>query len=254
MPASSDPEASAGSTASAARPRRFPRARIWAPLLGAPLIGLLAVVGLPLASPLFPAETIVSCTIQEQTLSSSRRSGIAPTQSSDCGAFVSRKTVACTSDPSTELALIPGFTYDLAVRGPRIPPFAAPVIHSATVSAEQKLRIAGDYSELFEPPEGLELPEGYAEEAEQRTAEIREEFEAEWGVEALRAFDYEQPPFDPRCELGRSVMTSKGIQHEQPERAEHLLTPPEGVVPRDPLLPCEGFRCTDPLERLPGGE
>ncbi|GAB2554207.1 hypothetical protein [Leucobacter ruminantium] len=254
MPASSDSEASAGSTASAARPRRLPRARIWAPLLGAPLIGLLVVVGLPLASPLFPAETVGSCTIQEGPFTGSRRSGIAPKQSSDCGTFVSRKTVACTSDPSTELALIPGFTYDLVVRGPRIPPFAAPVIHSATVSAEQRLQLPGDYSELFEPPEGLELPDGYADEAEQRTAEIREEFEAEWGVEALRAFDYEQPPFDPRCELGRSVMTSQGIQHVQRERAEYLLTPPEGVVPRDPLLPCEGFQCGDPLEGLPGGE
>jgi hypothetical protein len=212
-----------------ARPARRRRGRvIWA-TIALPLIALLVVIGIPLASPLFPAETIVSCTIEKTALR--ERRAITPKQFSDCGAFISRKTVECTNDTGRDLALIPGITYDLVVRGPRLAPVALPVIESATVSAAQK-----------HPPAAAEADDTPSD------LPALQELEQRFSPEGLRAFDYEQPPYDPLCQVSRSIMTTMGVQLVDPVRAEQLLTPPEGLVPRHPKLPCEGVQCRAPLE------
>lgn len=222
---SADAEEAAEAGSSDTRRRR--RLRIWLQALGFPLVALLLAFGLPLASPLFPADEMTSCTIEQRERG---RRDFMPKVASDCGTFVVSGAVPCSSDPSRTLRLIRGYTYDLVVRGPRIPLPASPVVHSATVSAEQK-HGEPDYSELFDSP---------------ASSPALEELEQRFSPETLHAFDYEQPPFDPDCEVSRSVMTSIGIQHVSPGRAETLLAPPEGVTPREPLLPCEGYHC-DPV-------
>ena len=197
-------------------------------VLGALLVG----VGLPLANPLFPASEVSSCTIGKKLIR--ERRVIVPKQVSDCGRFVSRQRVACSSDPGTEVPLIAGVTYDLVVRGPRLGRLTSPTIASATVSEVQTYpRTAA----------GADLENSWSGAAHT----LMEEF----SVEALRAFDYEQPPYDAECEVGRSVMTTKGIQFVDAERAAELLAPPPGTAPRAPLLPCRGFPCTDPFDDLP---
>lgn len=222
-PDTDSPEATAGN--SSAGGRLPSRRRLWASLLGLPLIIVIVIFGIPLANPLFPSETITSCTFEDRTVSE-RRSGILPRQHSDCGSFISQKSVVCTASPKTELSLTIGSTFDLIVRGPRLTPFTAPVIVSAQVSATQKL------PDLHEDPA----------EAQSDIPAVQE-LAKQFSPEVLRAFDYEQPPDDPQCETGRSVMTSQGIQYVSPTRAEQLLTPPEGTVPADPKLACRGFQC-----------
>lgn len=209
------------------RVRTRSRARIVWSVIAIPLIALLVVIGAPLASPLFPAETITSCTVEKKNLKPKR--SITPKVNSDCGVFTSVKTVDCTNTLGKSLALIPGFTYDLVVRGPRIPLITQPVIVSAAVSPEQKNTPDWD---RFDTPSEIE-----------GVQKLQEQF----SPDTLRAFDYEQPPYDPQCQVSRHVMTAKGLQLVDPARAERLLAVPAGVAPRDPKLPCEGFPCSDPV-------
>lgn len=180
---------------------------------------------LPFASPIFPASEVESCTVTGDNFDSRRRNFI-PKRPTDCGTFVARKSVTCTSDPSREVSLLTGYTYDLTVRGPRIPLLSVPVVDSAILSRQQarvQPSTLGDGDDLH--------------------SEAARELMEQFSPENLRAFDYEQPPFDPSCDPSRNVMTSVGIQAVTPADALVLLTPPAGETPRAPLLPCSGFQC-----------
>ena len=183
-------------------------------------------IGLRVTNGAFPEQQVDSCTFQSRASDSGRHSALLPSAETDCGSFHADSMVPCTSDPDREVLLAPGTTYDLIVRGPRIPMIAAPQIVSAVVSVEQR-------DEAGDPLEGVDL-EGH---------EKLQQLQEEWSPESLRAFDDEQPPFGPSCDALRSVMTSKGIQSVRPARAEQYLTVPDGVTARDPLLPCEGYQC-----------
>lgn len=204
-----------------------PRRWLWF-AIALPLIPLVLAFGMPLLNGLFPQEEIVACTIEEKSSFRNRKAGrLLPNLPSDCGGFRSPKEVTCTSDQTQQLALIPGFTYDLVVRGPRLPLIGGPNIVSATVSPQQRYPYAVDVTEVDES-----------------ASEALQELQRSLLPETLRAFDYEQPPYDPQCDLLRGVMTTKGIQLVPAQRAEELLTPPQGVQAREPKLPCRGYQCS----------
>lgn len=175
----------------------------------------------------FPAQEIASCTLSDTNAPTGRRSILRARIASDCGRFRGQDEVTCTSDPSRTIALVAGTTYDLVVRGPRIPLVSSPTIASATVSEEQRIE-----------------PELGPTEVDAEAHENAQALQRSQLPETLRAFDYEQPPFDPSCDPYRVVMTKDGLQVVSPARADQLLTPPSGETPRDPLLPCEGHACT----------
>lgn len=175
----------------------------------------------------FAASEIASCTMQQGRQITYKRSGLRARIATDCGNFRGAKEVSCTSDASQQIALIAGTTYDLTVRGPRIPLISAPTIVSATVSDEQ----------LADPEPGLT-------EIDPDANDNVQSLQSSLLPETLRAFDYEQPDFDPSCDPFRSVMTTNGIQSVSPARAEELLEVPDGITPSDPLLPCEGYQCS----------
>jgi len=209
-----------------ARPRRrWPRVAAAVPVL---LLVLAAVsIGLTVFADRFPAQSIESCTVSDTNGPTARRSVLRAKIVTDCGRFRGSAQVTCTNDPSRTVLLIAGTTYDLVVRGPRIPLVSVPVIDSAAVSEDQ----------LREPT--LLAPT----EVDADAPESVQELQRSQLPETLRAFDYVQPPFDPSCDSSRMVMTSAGLQSVPPARAEQLLTPPSGATPRDPLLPCEGYAC-----------
>lgn len=183
---------------------------------------------MPLINGLFPQEKLSACTIEKDNGFRGRKAGaFLPDRPSDCGDFRSSKEVTCTTNPARQLALIPGFTYDLVVRGPRLPLIGGPSIVSATVSPQQRYSYDAGITEIDESAsEGLQ------------------ELQRSVLPETLRAFDYEQPPYDPQCDLMQDVMTTKGIQLVPAQRAKELLTPPQGVQPREPKLPCKGYQCS----------
>ena len=174
----------------------------------------------------FPEETIASCTVEHFSAQSTRRASFRASLHSDCGSFRAPKQVACTTDPTTRVPLIAGTSYDLVVRGPRIPLVSVPRVVAATVSSEQSGK------RVLEPST-----------IDPAAPEAVQQLQRDWLPETLRAFDYEQPAFDPSCDPSRRVMTSKGPQVVSPEQAEQLLTVPSGVTPRVPKLPCDGHGC-----------
>lgn len=199
------------------------------------VIGALVLIAtmLPVANPLFPKQEQASCTVERSSKVGStrpaRRGNLFPRIETDCGSFIAGKGVACAADPGTQVLLLPGFTYDLVVRGPRIPVIWDPSIVEVRVSAVQQRQqpSLSDRARVSDP--GL-----------QRKLDA---FADEFSPERLRAFDYEQPAFDPECDLQRHVMTTKGVQIMDPRRAEDVLRPPAGVVPREPKLPCTQYPC-----------
>lgn len=189
-------------------------------------------LGLPLTHPLFPPQAEAGCTVSDNHLSSARRSASPARIATDCGMFTSRKQVTCEADPSLKVLFIPGTSYDLVVRGPQIPLISSPTVVSAQVSSEQAPN-----------PRRLRLDDSPNTNDPELNAKLQE-LADQYSPETLRAFDYEQPPFEPACDVSRHVMTSIGLQQMVPSRAEELLQAPEGVIPRSPKLPCEGFFCT----------
>ncbi len=183
-------------------------------------------IGLRVFTAQFPKQAIASCTIGDPGHQTTRRSATKARLFTDCGRFRATKHVECTSDPTREIALIQGATYNFEVQGPRVPLLSAPKVVSATVAAEQP----------YAPPLGDTAVDPDAHESLQ-------ELQRQRLPETLRAFDYEQPPYDPSCDPYRRVMTTNGLQIMSPERATQLLTPPEGITPREPKLPCEGHPC-----------
>lgn len=205
------------------------RARRWLWLaIAVPLLPLIVVFGMPLINGLFPEEELAACTIEKDSGFRGRKGGgFTPNMPSDCGSFRSPKEVTCTTNQARQLTLVPGFTYDLVVRGPRLPLIGGPNIVSATVSPQQRYAYDIGITEVDESAsEGLQ------------------ELQRSMLPETLRAFDYEQPPYDPSCDLMQSVMTTNGIQLVPAQRAKELLMPPQGVQPREPKLPCEGYQCS----------
>lgn len=190
------------------------------------LLLFLVTVGLIVTNEFFPEHTETSCTVEDPGHNSYRLRFLSPELRTDCGRFRSANQVTCTSNPEREVHLSIGTTYDLVVRGPNIPRVSAPKVISATVSAEQRHEINPGMTEV-DPTAAPGVPtlQGAAR------------------PETLRAFDYEQPPFDAHCDPTRVIMTTAGLQLTTPGHAELLLTPPAVVTPRDPLLPCEGYQC-----------
>lgn len=113
------------------------------------------------------------------------------------------------------------------MRGPQIAILSNPTVVSAQVAAEQPA-----HRDYLAGLDDEDLPEN--------VKALRDQF----SPETLRAWDYEQPPYDPLCDSLRHVMTTRGTQLMPPERAKEVLRVPEGVAPRDPLLPCRGI-CGD---------
>ncbi len=194
---------------------------------------VLITIALPVANPLFPKREQASCTIESSSKIGStraaRRGNIFPRVGTDCGSFVAGKEVACVSDPGRKIRLIPGITYDLTVQGPRVPVIWDPSIVEVRISAEQKRQ------DLHEPARARTSDPGL----NAKLDALADEF----SPGTLRAFDYEQPGFDPECDVLRHVMTTKGIQLMSPADAAEALRPPEGVAPRDPKLPCTRYPC-----------
>ncbi|WP_344031211.1 hypothetical protein [Leucobacter iarius] len=194
---------------------------------------VLVTMALPVANPLFPKREQASCTVESSSKVGStraaRRGNFFPRVGIDCGSFVAGKEVACAADPGRKIRLIPGFTYDLRVRGPRVPIIWDPSIVAVRVSAEQTrpVRLWSERARVSDP------------ELEQKLDALADEF----SPETLRAFDYEQPAFDPECDVLRDVMTTKGVQLMPPADAADALRPPVGVVPRNPKLPCTEYPC-----------
>lgn len=230
------------------KPRKMYKRLAWgtAVALGA---GLLVSIGIPLSSGLFPSETLTSCTITEKPFETrNRRSGtFFPRVYTDCGTFRSAKQATCTADPSLKTAFIPGRSYDLVVRGAHLPISASREIVSATALPKQATEARTPLKRL-EPNTGDEqldeIIDGIRNSPESREVDEKiAQLEAEFSPEVLRAFDYEQPAFNPKCDVIRQVMTSKGLQVMDAPRATEVLTPPAGTTPRSPLLPCKGFEC-----------
>lgn len=202
------------------------------PVMKWALIGVFVLaVGLwlaQLAHPVLPSYEQESCTV---TSPSERHGGyrsrdVFPRIGTDCGSFVAEKEVTCSADPSRTVLLGPGTTYDLTVAGPRILFLSQPTVLSAQISSVQTYA-----------PESLpddELPDDPMYDNLRALQESRSP-----GV--LRAFDYEQPAFEPRCEPYRMLMTSNGVQMVSPTRADELLEVPEGETVRDPKLPCDDW-------------
>lgn len=194
---------------------------------------VLITMALPVANPLFPKREQSSCTVESSSKTGStraaRRGNVFPWVGTDCGSFVAGKEIACSADPNRKVQLVPGFTYDLVVRGPRIPIIWDPSIVEVRVSTEQKR------PQLHEMGRARTSSSGLNAKLDALTDQL--------SPETLRAFDYEQPAFDPECELLREVMTTKGMLLLDPRTAEVALRPPAGVVPRDPKLPCTQYPC-----------
>lgn len=122
------------------------------------------------------------------------------------------------------------------VRGAHIPVLLTRELVSATVAPAQ----SGQHHAGITLPGNDETPDPPgSEELRSRLAEL----EAQFSPETLRAFDYEQPPFSPECDISRNVMTTRGLQLVRPNEATELLRLPAGTTARDPLLPCEGYLC-----------
>lgn len=208
-------------------PRSRRRRRWWI----LPSVGVLLVSGISYGTVLFngqfPEEEIVSCTVEDAGPQTHRRSAIRAKLLTDCGRLRASTQVECTTDGEQDVTLILGTTYDFVVRGPRIPLLSAPSIVSATVSSEQLYEASGGVTEVD--------PSAHENLQKLQRAQL---------PETWRAFDYEQPPYDPSCDSYRKVMTTKGLQIVSPARADEMLTAPSGVVPRDPKLPCEGYECS----------
>ncbi|QYM75656.1 hypothetical protein [Leucobacter luti] len=221
-------------------------------------IALLGLLATPVGNQVFPERTIAECTAgnpAEIRSLGGRRAYSVPLANTDCGAFRISQDTACTSDPARTIQLASGLNYDLVVRGPRVPFLVSPWLVSAQVSAEQPAPSSGTgrLSDLEAMRSRLDDtlaeidPEGEAARAAERAeseAAIAE-LAAEFSAETLRAFDYEQPPYDERCDSWRTVMTSQGLQHMTRADAAEKLALPAGVTPHDPLLPCEGFQCAN---------
>lgn len=207
-----------------------PRRTIWKWIglgLVAVLIGLFSVQYL---HPLFPIEEKASCTVtspSEKGPSTRYNRDLLPRLTTDCGTFSADSAVTCTADPSRKVLLGVGATFDLRVRGPQIAILSNPTVVSAQVAAEQPA-----HRDYLAGLDDEDLPEN--------VKALRDQF----SPETLRAWDYEQPPYDPLCDSLRHVMTTRGTQMMPPERAKEVLRVPEGVAPRDPLLPCRGI-CGD---------
>lgn len=242
-------------------PRRSLKTAAWGAVvtLGA---ALLVSVGLPFTSVFFEAEQLETCTVTERPSTPRARRGgsLFPRVHTDCGVFRtshrsgslprSTRQAPCTTDPALTTPLIPGYTYDLEVRGANLPFLTSREVVSATVSPQQKREPLVPIKPL-EPTTDNELLNETIEEIQDRPENRRlqerlDQLEAEFSPEVLRAFDYEQPAFSPTCDVSRRVMTSKGLQLMDPPRAAEMLTPPPGEVAREPLLPCDGFQC-EPL-------
>lgn len=233
-------------------PRKVLKRLAWgsAIALGA---GLLVSVGAPLTSTLFPSETQTSCTVTKHPFEGRGRRGgsFFPRVYTDCGVFRSAKQATCTADPEQTTALIPGFNYDLTVRGAELPFTTSREIVSVTVSPNQSF----EPREFIKPLDSNTDDERFNEMVRdiQNRPENRAlneklaKLKAEFSPETLRAFDYEQPAYSPECDVTRHVMTSKGLQIMDATRATEALTPPPGMAPRTPLLPCEGFECDPPV-------
>lgn len=196
-------------------------------LVGIVLIGLIVVIGVlnfPVVHPLFPERAEVGCTVtgpaEERSGGRPRDRDLSPERATDCGPFTMHKEVTCSADPSRSVQFVEGVRYDFTVRGPRIPFLSAPTVFSAQLSAEQPPR-----APLFDDGEELPLVQQFS-------------------PENLRAWDYEQPPFDVQCDSMRYVMTTEGLLLMDRDRAEAALDIPSSVVPVTPLRPCVGIRCT----------
>lgn len=219
-------------------------------VLSIPTIALI-----PGVSSVLPERTLVECRVGNPAVLKTygrKRLNRTPLIQTDCGNLRSRQAATCTSDPGKKVQLISGTRYDIVVRGLDIPWFSSPAIVSAVISADQGPPPEPPFSELDALADSLfaELeqvdPEASAKlEAQQteRLARIEEQL-AQFAPEVMRAFDYEQPAFDPLCDAGRSVMTTIGIQHTTPEQALEWLTVPEGDSARDELLPCDAPACS----------
>lgn len=217
--------------------------------------GLLVSVALPLSSALFPAEDVISCTVRDDSGELRGRRNLGRLHSrvhTTCGTFRSKDITTCTADPGLKTQLVTGFTYDLKVRGADLPFTLSREIVSATLSDHQKFSTLGSALDTELPsltpdtddPELNKILEDIQNRPESREIDEKiAKFKAEFAPETLRAFDYEQPPFTPACDVMRQVMTAKGLQIMHPVRAAETLTPPEGTTPREPLLPCEGYGC-----------
>jgi hypothetical protein len=209
--------------------RRGRRVAKWAGL-GA-LVLFLVLGSLRFAHPLFPVQDEASCTVtssSERDFTPRRGPDLFPTVGTDCGAFTAGDEVTCTADPSRSVLLTVGTAYDLAVRGPRIPVVSDPTVVSAQVSADQPT-----HSKPLSVPGG----DAFHEDVEALTDRF--------SPQQLRAWDYEQPPYHRLCDAYRIVMTSEGLQLMAPARAAEMLLVPEGVSPREPRLPCEGWQCRE---------
>lgn len=206
------------------------------------VIGALALtVGLWLAQlshPVLPSSDQASCTVTSpsERHGSYRSRDVFPRIGTDCGTFVAEKEVTCSADPSRTVLLGPGTTYDLTVAGPRIPFLSQPTVLSAQVS-EVQTRVPDSWfdEELGDDPMYDNL----------------RSLQQQFSPEALRAFDYEQPPFDPQCDPYRMLMTTAGVQMMPPARADELLEVPEGEMARDPKLPCDDWYHCEARDRLP---
>lgn len=186
--------------------------------------------------PLWPSSEQASCTVTSPSKHHGgyRSRDLFPRIGTDCGSFAAEKEVTCTADPSRTVLLGPGTTYDLTVAGLRIPVVADPTVLSAQVSAVQE-RIPDTW---FDADLDADLDDDLgADPKYDDLRSLREQF----SPETLRAFDYEQPPFDPRCDPYRMLMTAEGVQMVHPARADDLLAVPEGTTASDPKLPCDDW-------------
>lgn len=201
--------------------------KVWTFIGVAVFLAVVALAGLRLVNPLFPATTETSCTlsggVDRHTV---RRAPDYSTISTDCGAYFASEEVTCSADPSRKVRFVAGVTYDVTVRGPRIPVFSNPTVMEAEVSTVQ----------LVQPEPEMELDDD-------PMWDNLKALRASRSPEALRAFDYEQPPFHAGCDAWRTLMTTQGLQMFSIPRSEEVLRVPEGEVARDPKLPCEGWKC-----------
>lgn len=201
--------------------------RVWTFIGVGAFLAVVALTGLRFVNPLFPATTETSCTmaggVDEHHV---RRGPDYSTISTDCGVYFAADEVTCAADPSRTVHLVAGVTYDFTVRGPRVPIFSDPTVMDAQVASVQ----------VAQPQPEMELDDDPMWDNLKAFRESR-------SPEALRAFDYEQPPYDPGCDAWRTLMTTEGLQMFSIPRSEEMLTVPEGEVARDPKLPCEGWSC-----------
>lgn len=188
---------------------------------------VIALSGLRHVHALFPTKTETACTTVAAVDDHHVRKGPDfSTIDTDCGSFITEAEVTCTAVPSRTVTLVPSVTYDLVVRGPRLWIFSEPTIVEAQVTTVPTTEPDPETNREDEPvpDDSTTLP-------------------ASPSPEILRAFDYEQPPFEPRCDAWRTLMTTEGLQLFPAATAELLLRVPAGEVARDPKFPCEGWKC-----------